>query len=208
MEIFRNNWLEITKGWNFSYKLSDHGEHYCLIFTLIYFTFYISFPEKEQWSYSDKSWGVYYHMRSFNFNWGEKHYWLRMPFDWEINSHEIMDKDGNFIDYDSDKHLCTEDREKEKVYVLETYYTYKRRNGEIQKAWAKATVERRVFKWYWFQWLPFPKKVYTSLWVEFDREMGEKTGTWKGGVVGCGIDMLPTETPIDALRRMEKTREL
>jgi len=40
--------------------------------------------------------------------------------------------------------------------------------------------------------------------VSFDAEVGEGTGSYKGGVVGCSHDMLPFETPIETLRRMEK----
>ena len=35
---------------------------------------------------------------------------------------------------------------------------------------------------------------------------GERNGSWKGGVLGCGWDMLKGETPLDTLRRMERER--
>lgn len=43
--------------------------------------------------------------------------------------------------------------------------------------------------------------------IEFSDEVGERTGSWKGGVLGCGFDMLPGERPVDALRRMELERK-
>jgi hypothetical protein len=42
--------------------------------------------------------------------------------------------------------------------------------------------------------------------VEFDREVGERSGTWKGGCIGCGYKMLPGETIAQAIRRMEAER--
>jgi len=38
-------------------------------------------------------------------------------------------------------------------------------------------------------------------------EVGERTGEWKGGTTGCGYQMLPNETPLETLRRMEKERK-
>jgi hypothetical protein len=38
-------------------------------------------------------------------------------------------------------------------------------------------------------------------------EVGEEAGSWKGGVLGCGYTLLPNETPLQCLRRMEKERK-
>ena len=46
-----------------------------------------------------------------------------------------------------------------------------------------------------------------SIGVSFDGEVGEETGSWKGGCVGCGYEMLPGEVPLDTLRRMERDRK-
>jgi hypothetical protein len=49
--------------------------------------------------------------------------------------------------------------------------------------------------------------VSTTLDVKFDDEVGERSGSWKGGTIGCSYEMLPNETPEQTLRRMEKERE-
>lgn len=85
-------------------------------------------------------------------------------------------------------------------------YTYVRKNGEIQKRVATVYVSRTECRWRWFQWLPWPRKVSTDICVSFDDEVGESSGSWKGGTVGCGYDMLPGETWLDTLRRMERQR--
>jgi len=81
-------------------------------------------------------------------------------------------------------------------------YTYVLRSGEVQHRRATLTSEERC----WTRpWIPF-RRVERSIWVDFDGEVGERTGSWKGGVTGCGWDMLAGETPLQALRRMERER--
>ncbi len=80
------------------------------------------------------------------------------------------------------------------------------------------------------KWFPYIKKVRKTIGIEFsyggaiDRkvivekngfqlkkkytgEVGERTNTYKGGTLGCGYNMLPNETPLETLRRMEKERK-
>jgi len=40
--------------------------------------------------------------------------------------------------------------------------------------------------------------------IEFSDEVGERTGSWKGGCTACGYDWLPGEEQETALRRMER----
>lgn len=55
----------------------------------------------------------------------------------------------------------------------------------------------------WFQWLRFFRrdKVCRSLDISFSAEVGPEKGSWKGGTVGHGIDMLPGELHEEAFRR-------
>ena len=86
-------------------------------------------------------------------------------------------------------------------------YTYARKNGDIQKVTATYYVSRQEWRWYWFGWLSWPRKVSTSIVVEFSAEIGEGIDTWKGGTLGCGYELLPDETPLECLRRMERERK-
>ena len=81
-------------------------------------------------------------------------------------------------------------------------YTYILKSGEVQQRTAT------IFKWQrvWTRWwIPF-KRTSTSIDVEFNAEVGEKTGSWKGGCIGCSYEMKPGETPLQTLRRMEDER--
>lgn len=55
----------------------------------------------------------------------------------------------------------------------------------------------------WFKWLKwfYPAKIKRSLDLSFSAEVGPQKGSWKGGTLGHGIDMLPNETVEDAFRR-------
>lgn len=83
-------------------------------------------------------------------------------------------------------------------------YVYTLKCGEVQERMATVGVRRMTWIRKWFPWL---KKVRTSIDVVFDQEVGEETGSWKGGCTGCGYDMLPGEQPVDTLRRMERERK-
>lgn len=55
----------------------------------------------------------------------------------------------------------------------------------------------------WFKWLSFFRKprLYRKLDLTFASECGRDKGSWKGGLMGSSIELLPNETPEDALRR-------
>lgn len=86
-------------------------------------------------------------------------------------------------------------------------YTYVRKNGEVQNRIASVNGEEREYHLSWFPWLPWPRKVYRSINVNFDHEVGEKSGSWKGGCMGCSYDWKRGESLESALRRMERERK-
>jgi len=55
----------------------------------------------------------------------------------------------------------------------------------------------------YFKWLSLFRRprVSRSLAINYSEEVGKDKGSWKGGTVGCGIDMLPNETAESAFRR-------
>lgn len=70
---------------------------------------------------------------------------------------------------------------------------------------ATARMEER--EWHlgegWFKWLSVFRKprVHRSLDLEFSQEVGKDKGSWKGGTLGHGIEMLPGEDHEAAFRR-------
>lgn len=93
----------------------------------------------------------------------------------------------------------------EKTGSSESYpFTYVLESGESQYRTATITPEVREWR---RPWLP-SRKIREEIKIEFSGEVGEETGSWKGGAVGCGTEVLPGETPLDALRRFERTAKL
>lgn len=74
-----------------------------------------------------------------------------------------------------------------------------------EKLVATTLIEER--EWHfgagWFKWLSLfrPRKIRRSLDISFSGETGPEKGSWKGGTVGTGIDMLPGELHEAAFRR-------
>lgn len=55
----------------------------------------------------------------------------------------------------------------------------------------------------WCKWLSLFRrpKISRSLDIHFDKECGPEKGSWKGGLIGTGIEMLPGELHESAMRR-------
>jgi hypothetical protein len=83
-------------------------------------------------------------------------------------------------------------------------YKYTLKSGEVQERIASVIKEYRIWGRKWF---PFLTRERNSIWVTFNEEVGERTGSWKGGVTGCGYDLKDGETALECLRRMEKERK-
>lgn len=74
-----------------------------------------------------------------------------------------------------------------------------------QRITATTHIQEREWKFGegWFKWLSLFRRnmVRRSLGISFDKECGPEKGSWKGGTMGTGIEMLPGELHEDAFRR-------
>lgn len=139
-----------------------------------------------------------------------KHIYLPWSYDWVRTSKML--KDGTWL------HERRGDRKKgidinwwseeiESQLFQETHpYMYKLKSGQQQLRTATIKVEEREWRPRWFRWTSLFAHVRRSIDVEFSDEVGEKSGTWKGGTIGCGYDINQGETPYDCLMRMENER--
>lgn len=82
-------------------------------------------------------------------------------------------------------------------------YTYVLKSGEVQNR--TATVEEKI-AYYWRPWIPF-SKYWRYADIDFNDEVGERSGSWKGGTIGCSYTIEKGETPEQCLRRMERERK-
>lgn len=151
-----------------------------------------------------ESWGITLYERTIHLNWGTKTRVVHLPWEWSHVKHEVRRHDGSWVPYVGSYETSKEpDGRWEGTYS----YVYTLKSGEVQERSATVYVCRREWRWRWIMWLPWPRIKRQSIDVTFDDEVGERTGSWKGGTIGCGYDMRPNESPLDALRRMEADRK-
>lgn len=86
-------------------------------------------------------------------------------------------------------------------------YTYVLRNGTVQERVATVSKRRHVLTRRAFKSIGWPRWIEESIDVQFSGEVGERSGSWKGGCIGCGYDLMPGETMEQSLRRMEAERK-
>lgn len=142
--------------------------------------------------------GFYQFENNLVMKWGDRSKYIDFPFiTWVFDWHKVVDKNGNWIDGDrswdnKDIHRETHD------------YTYTLESGDVQNRKAECFVESR--QWH-RKWFPFIKMTNKQISIDFDDEVGERSGSWKGGCLGCSYEMLENESIEECLRRMEKERK-
>jgi hypothetical protein len=185
---------------------------------------------KTDWSMDEFQYGFYFYDDALVFCWGKRKdgisggdrkrdsWYFHYPWSLDFYSTEVLDYDRNTVYLEDRKirkalrrakidffaEMRIRDVIKEK-HTKEYDYTYFLKNSEVQERKAKVSINRGKWAYRWFPW--YPCKTVTCIDVSFNDEVGERTGSWKGGTIGCGYEMLPNETPEEALRRMEAERE-
>ena len=201
-------WGYFAPRWGLELKVNRGGyfkQNYSLDFCLIWGMFHITLPFKTKRK-ADCEWlsyGINTFEKTIMCYWGEKLKILDLPFvSYRFEYHRVVDKQGKWIDGDNSWD--------NKDIHRETYnYTYTLESGEVQHRKATCFVEERQWRRKWVPYFfPFSKMIRKSIEIEFNDEVGERSGSWKGGTLGCGYDMKKGETMEQTLRRMEKERKM
>lgn len=141
---------------------------------------------------------------SVHFNWGYECRVKEWPWAYKFLRNEVLRDDGQWVP-------CVNSWERDKEpdgRKIETFgYAYILKGGEVQHRMAEIYVERYTWRRRWLYWTAWKEKSVTSINVRFSDEVGERTGSWKGGTIGCSYEMRPRETPERCLRRMEQERK-
>ena len=202
-EYFKKIEFSPKFGFNLKYMVYESAS---FVITLGWGTVYLPAPmwvsKEVRLKYTFPVYGLGYHDSGLWWNWENKSWVFYMPWDWKFYSSDVRNEAGEWVPYIS-PHNGDDGRYKE-VHT----FLYKLKNGKIQECQATIYAERREWRWRWLSKLPFPRKVRQSINITFSEEVGEGSGSWKGGVLGCGYDMLPGESMFQTLFRMEKEREL
>lgn len=123
------------------------------------------------------------------------------PWAYRFHKREVLMKDGWRVEQKGDD-LWDKQKWGDKILLKKHPYEYRLDSGKVQKVNATIHVEKR----YWKRWFSLQTKCRHSIEVEFDNEVGERAGSWKGGCIGCSYNIEKGETPLQTLKRMERER--
>ena len=130
---------------------------------------------------------------------------IHMPWELDHSGTQYMDKNFQWQDEKN-----WEDRKKLGI-KYEAPYKYTLASGEVQERTAEIYVYRMQwhlrFFYKYFGLKIGPRLRRQSIDVSFSDEVGERSGSWKGGCTGCSYEMKKGELPLATLRRMQRERK-
>lgn len=211
------NWGPFTLGdWFSSFKVSLESAEYgddsaCILITGFRKALRIQMPFRmpscREYSVSLSGEGKYDHlqvnygMRSWDSateqRWGYFLPWMQ----WRMVRHTLHNLDGSIFFTEKKGHWDEYWKAKESVPTVK--FEFMDSDGEVIVA--TCYIEER--EWHrgekWFAWLKhfYKPMVSRSLDMSFSKEVGKEKGSWKGGVVGTSIEMIPGENPESAFKR-------
>lgn len=231
----RFRWGEVSRCWGLGLQLINWGEDrdWSLHITMIFFQAFIKLPflpartprdddaMAEHWGFSwrwGNDWG---NGDSIILEWGRHRKTLNMPWGWVFHRRSVLAPDGrswvhelagfNVRNGEVPVELPVSDKwwslREVPQWKRELPYRYVLRSGEVQERIATIGVEEMEWRMRAFQWLAWPRLVRRCIDVQFSDEVGERSGSWKGGTVGCGYQLLRGELAEECLRRMERNKK-
>ena len=215
---FRMKWGELSwREFGFAAKLClfDEGR-FSLNLHLAWLQMFVSLPFLSRWAWEPEeimeSWGFSTLDGSVHLNWGNDTKIVHFPWaDWVHISSTVMRRDGSFVpQVGSWEEKCDrrpDGKEPDGRYTENFPYHYLLQNGTTQHVTATVHVSRMEWRLRWLRWTCLGAKVRHSIEVAFSDEVGERSGSWKGGTVGCGYDLRQGETPRHCLMRMMRDRK-
>ena len=231
-------WLNFYTGWEmprfiydtFSYE--DDRRHHMII-SLGWGNLYLYFPWKNRhtdWNdFNDPEpeYGYYFYGEGKFFDeivlkLGKKSKTVYMPWALEFYKRSVLlkgnkwwghtqkevrkaKKQGKYVWNDPKFNIEYDDK---RIYTERVIFTYTTVGGEVQHTTATCHVEVREWRPRWFMWTKLFRHVRRDLEIQFDDEMGNQRGSWKGGVLGVSAPITQDEIDrldfVSPLRRYEK----
>jgi len=207
---YDTKWGYFAPRFGFELMLNRGGyfdQRYAISFCFIFGMFHIYLPIKTKIpeSCDTPRYGIEIHNNTFWIYLGGK------MNDWQQCDSKLITWDLPFLSYIFDYHLVMDTNRKWRKYEYddkeinkESYpYVYILKSGEVQNRMAECYREKR--QWH-RKWFPFIRMIRESININFDDEVGERSGSWKGGTIGCGYDLKKNESIKECLKRMELER--
>ena len=127
--------------------------------------------------------------------------WNLPFFSWKFDGHWIITEKNQWVLVENDTYKFR----KSNALTFTYPFTYTLKSGIIQERMATCTIEKR--KWH-RKWFPFLTKTSEVIDIEFDDEVGERSGSWKGGVLVMSHELRDSETVWECLNRLKLERNL
>lgn len=190
---------------------AEYGSPWMLHLHFLLLNLFLHFPfafrpksKQEAWQRDWQQYGFSLCDDAVHFHWNEHIKIWNLPwFSSVFQRHEVRRADGSWVPFIGswEQEKGTDGREE-----FTFTYQYKLKREEVQERTATVFVDRRAWRPTGFTWTGLFEKSRQTIDVAFSDEVGERSGSWKGGCVGCSWEMLPGETPEQTLRRMERER--
>lgn len=230
-EKTKHNWsarfdrAEVSGGLGLSLALCSFEDGFSLHVHLGWPNIFLKLPILQRWHREPEevmeTWGASVFREGWSevhLNWGLRCKVVYLPWsrEWVRTSHLLAD--GTWSHETTASRLAARgeglDGWRQRHDFLEAHkwsaeypYRYILRSGEVQDRVATVSVQEMEHRPRWFMWTSLFANVRRSIDVRFNDEVGERSGSWKGGCIGCGYDLRPGETPEQSLRRMEAERK-
>jgi hypothetical protein len=203
---------------------SDGSDEHQVKLTIGFYRAFIQIPlwrskPWAEWCTDAPRYGISYHNDTFWIHYGaDKWYTIDMPWQWEIVRHDLLLPDGSVYHrnkypvytlsqkknhvswYDVFEKYCQEKNAQVEVAKFVDLIHHTRR-GARQSATIRLAGEEREWRWKWFKWLPFPRMIQRTVNCDSDVELGEKVGSWKGGLMGWSCEWRKDESMRAAFNR-------
>jgi len=174
-----------------------------------------------------REYGIYHFQDTLVFCSGRGKYHFRYPWSLECIRTSMKLKNGDWEhETRQNRKNFWDEKWNNDVYSETHIYFYILKSGEVQKREATIKLEEREWRWRWFTWLKLTQRIRRTIDVTFSaipkkhlllekagyiinitNDIGEGVGSYKGGTCGCSYRLLPNETPLQCLRRMERERK-
>lgn len=205
--------LEFYPSWGFTikYLLEGYNDYNnpLFIFQFIFGAFYLTFPWKHNVIYDPghdgPSYGIVYHMRSFQIYWNRKCKIIHMPYDYTWIRTSLLLKDGTWEhETKGNRKTFYEEPWLSKQWEIIIPYKHITSNEGHIDLEITCHMTEREWRQKWLKWTKIGRKTRKTIDVKFSEEVGKGRGSWKGGTIGTGFNIPKNGTYLDALKDMEK----
>jgi hypothetical protein len=170
----------------------------------------------DEYSSECRKYGIAYHGDTFWLYTGKETKSLDAPWQREIIRMDLLKPNGSLFhrntyknDRKNGEHVHWYELEKSNdisnglCEIVQLSHTLK--DGTIQERTVTLKGEEREWRMKWFMWLPFQKFIKRECDFTFSEEIGERSGSWKGGLMATSTEWKHGESLTESFMRWYKS---